>query len=107
MRPIRCVLLALLAAMILPAPAAAVPVGSHAMVYACCTSPAQLEAAFADSRAMGASFIRVDVGLDSVFGGAEPDWSGVDRVMRLSRAHGVPVLGILLGTPSHLSRCPE
>ena len=91
---------------------AASPVSSHAMVYTCCTPHAMKERAFAESKALGASFIRVDVELGPIFESAgqprqQPDWSGLDDVMELSRRYRLPVLGIVLGTPAYVSDCPE
>ncbi len=91
----------------------AAPVSSHAMVYACCTPLEQKERLFAESAALGADFIRVDVQVSDVFeadrGGRAPapDWRGVDQVIELARRHRLKVLGILLDPPSWLSTCPE
>jgi hypothetical protein len=43
------------------------PVSSHAMVHTCCTSAAMKERIFAESKAMGARFIRVGVELHGIF----------------------------------------
>ena len=80
------------------------PVSAHAMVYTCCTPPAMRERIFAEAKAMGARFIRVDVELAGIFGGDgnsedDPDWSRLDAVLELSRRHELPVLGILLRPP--------
>ncbi len=107
--------LCVIGALVTLAPAAAraaSPVSSHAMVYTCCTPHAMKERAFAESKALGASFIRVDVELGPIFesGGQprqQPDWSGLDDVMELSRRYRLPVLGIVLGTPAYVSDCPE
>jgi hypothetical protein len=90
---------------------AASPVSAHAMVYACCTPYALKERIFAEASAMGASRIRVDVEMSSVFpageeAGSAPDWRGLDEVMRLSSAYRLPVLGIILDTPPSMSTCP-
>jgi hypothetical protein len=37
---------------------------------------------------------------------AQPDWSGLDDVMALSRRYNLPVLGVLLDVPRYLSSCP-
>jgi hypothetical protein len=68
---------------------------------------AQKERLFAESKAMGASYIRVDVELSGIWrGSGDPaDWSALDQVLALSRRHDLPVLGIVLGTPSWLGRC--
>ena len=88
------------------------PVSSHAMVHTCCTPSAMKERLFAESKAMGAGFIRVDVELHGIFeaGGhsaEDPDWERLDEVMELSRRHRLPVLGIIMSPPTWLSSCPE
>ena len=79
------------------------PVSAHAMVHTCCTPPAMRERIFAESKAMGARYIRVDVELAGIFQGGEqaddPDWSRLDAVLELSRRHQLPILGILLRPP--------
>ena len=81
------------------------PVSSHAMVHTCCTPLAMKERIFAESKAMGARFIRVDVELSGIFEAhghseAHPNWSRLDEVLDLSRRHDLPVLGILLSPPT-------
>src|ERR671922_172323 len=64
------------------------PISSHAMLHTCCTPPAMKERLFAESKAMGARFIRVDVELAGIFDGdAEPDWERLDEVLELSRRY--------------------
>ena len=80
------------------------PVSAHAMVHTCCTPPAMRERIFAEAKAMGARFIRVDVELAGIFEGGghsedDPDWSRLDAVLELSRRHELPILGILLRPP--------
>jgi hypothetical protein len=80
------------------------PVSAHAMVHTCCTPPAMRERIFAEAKAMGARFIRVDVELAGIFEGnghseSNPDWSRLDAVLELSRRHELPILGILLSPP--------
>jgi hypothetical protein len=80
------------------------PVSAHAMVHTCCTPPAMRERIFAEAKAMGARFIRVDVELAGIFTGGglsqnDPDWSRLDAVLELSRRHELPILGILLRPP--------
>jgi hypothetical protein len=80
------------------------PVSAHAMVHTCCTPPAMRERIFAEAKAMGARFIRVDVELAGIFAGgghseANPNWTRLDAVLELSRRHELPILGILLKPP--------
>jgi hypothetical protein len=111
---VRIIVGAILVALLAWAPAAAgappparpgAPVSSHAMVHTCCTPALMMERIFAESKAMGARFIRIDVELAGIFesGGrseANPDWRRLDAVLELSRRHQLPILGILLGPPS-------
>jgi hypothetical protein len=92
--------------------AAAPPVSSHAQVYTCCTPEPLKERLFAESKAMGARFIRVDVEMGPIFApfgtkAAQPEWSGLDAVMELSRRERLPVLGVIRDVPRYLSSCPE
>jgi hypothetical protein len=117
-RPTRVLALAstvlLTAVAVAAAPArAAAPISSHAMVHTCCTGDELAERIFAESKAVGAAFVRVDVELSDAFedvGGGkrmEPDWEGVDRITELSNRYELPVLGILLAPPAYLTSCPE
>jgi hypothetical protein len=88
------------------------PVGSHAQLYTCCTPGPLKEAIFAESKAMGASFIRLDVEMGGIYERdaaalEQPDWGELDQVMWLSQAYDLPVLGIIRRTPTYLSTCPE
>jgi hypothetical protein len=104
---------AILGAALAAAPARAVepaarpgaPVSSHAMVHTCCTPAAMKERIFAESKAMGARFIRVDVELHGIFEarGRDPNWERLDAVLELSRRYELPVLGIILSPPDWLS----
>jgi hypothetical protein len=109
---VRILVGAILVALLAWAPAAAAPppvrpgapVSAHAMVHTCCTPPAMRERIFAEAKAMGARFIRVDVELAGIFesGGHsedDPDWSRLDAVLELSRGHELPILGILMRPP--------
>ena len=91
------------------ADAAPVRVSSHAMVHTCCTPPAMQESIFAEARASGAEFIRVDIELGGIFTAPEaaPDWRGLDRIIELARRHDLRVLGLILSVPAYLSSCPE
>jgi hypothetical protein len=56
------------------------------------------ERLFAESKAMGARFIRVDVELAAIFDGPGPsadgaNWSRLDEVIELSGRYRLPVLG--------------
>jgi hypothetical protein len=99
------------AAALLLAPAsagAAGPVSSHAMVHTCCDPYELKERIFAESKALGASYIRVDFELNVIFrDGQEPDWVRVDEVLALARRYELQVLGIVLDTPAYISACPE
>ena len=75
------------------------------MLHTCCTPAAMKERLFAESKAMGARFIRVDVELAGIFDGGgpsadPPSWERLDEVLALSRRHELPVLGILLRPPA-------
>jgi hypothetical protein len=89
----------------------AAPISSHAMVYTCCTATPMKDRIFAEAKASGAEFIRVDVELNGIFEGPgtreRPHWGGVDVIAELARRHDLKVLGIILGTPTWLSTCPE
>jgi hypothetical protein len=111
---------AIVGAALLATPAAAAapparpgaPVSSHAMLHTCCTPAAMKERLFAESKAMGARFIRVDVELHAMFeaGGRsadDPSWERLDEVLELSRRYELPVLGIVMSPPTWLSSCPE
>jgi hypothetical protein len=84
------------------------PVSSHAMVHTCCTPAAMKERLFAEAKASGAEFIRVDVELAGIFGsaGGRPDWRALDGVTALAERHDLEVLGVILGIPGWLSSCP-
>src|SRR5918999_3900065 len=97
----RAILAAVAAALATPCVAAAeAPISSHAMLHTCCTPPAMKERLFAESKAMGARFIRVDVELHGIFATEghpeEADWKQLDDVIELSRRYDLPVLGIIM-----------
>jgi hypothetical protein len=87
------------------------PISSHSMVYTCCTPSQFKERYFAEAKASGAEFIRVDVQLNTIFEGSgspeRPYWSDLDEVIELSRRHDLEVLGLILHVPASLSSCPE
>jgi hypothetical protein len=82
-------------------PAQAAPISAHAMVHTCCTPTPMKERVFSEAEALGSDYIRVDVELGGIFAApdAEPNWTGLDEVMELSRKHHLRVLGILLAPP--------
>jgi hypothetical protein len=89
-----------LAVLGIAAPAhASAPVSAHAMVHTCCTPVAEKERIFSEAKAVGARYVRVDVELDGIFKGAEPDWTALDHVIELSKKYDLGVLAILL--PPH------
>jgi hypothetical protein len=94
-------------------PANASPVSAHAMVHTCCTSSPMKERIFSEAKDLGAGYIRVDVEMSSIFEApdgskaAEPNWSGLDKVISLSRKYDLPVLAILVSPPRFTSACPE
>src|SRR4051794_25026687 len=90
--PLLAVLAALGLAASAPSASAQAPPGAyaaHSMVYAYGMPLAEKERAFAEAKAMGASEIRLDLELNSVFtrqwGTVWRSWGGVDQVMALSR----------------------
>jgi hypothetical protein len=95
-----------------PPARAGAPLSSHAMLHTCCTPSAMKERIFAESKAMGARFIRVDVELAAIFDDRDlqpdgADWTRLDEVIELSRRYRLPVLGIVMSPPAWLSNCPE
>jgi hypothetical protein len=90
--------------------ASATPYSAHSMAQSCCTAFAQKKRLFAEAKAMGARYIRLDVSLEGTFEdwgaeAAEPNWNGVDEVARLARRYGLRVSAVINGTPSHISSC--
>jgi hypothetical protein len=83
------------------------------MVHTCCTPDAVKERIFDEAQAVGADYIRVDIEMNAIFegpGGAardEPDWARLDRLLEIAGKHDLRVLGVLLGTPAHISTCPQ
>jgi hypothetical protein len=96
-------------ALALPASAQAAPISSAAQLYTCCTTDALQERMFAEAEASGAEYVRVDVELHGIFAASadQPDWSHLDRMVELAQRHDVKLLGIIRGTPSWLSECPN
>lgn len=109
MRVVRVNLLLAVAgtALAMAAPAhATAPVSAHAMVHTCCTPKAEQERIFSEAKALGARYVRVDVELNGIFGGPEPDWGGFDQVIAMSKKYDLPVLAILL-TPRDYTDADE
>jgi len=83
------------------------PIGIHSMLFL--DHPFSAKAAmFKETAQVGASEIRLDIALASVFrvpDGA-PDWSGVNQYMRLARRYHLRVLANLFATPWYLGACP-
>jgi polysaccharide biosynthesis protein PslG len=112
LRPATLLLLITLAFGWAAAGAHAAPYSAHSLVQSCCTPFAQKKSIFAEAKAMGARYIRLDVSLEGTFEhwgaeAAEPNWKGVDEVARLARRYGLRVAAVINGTPSHISSCEE
>ena len=84
------------------------PYGAHSMVYASAPSSFK-EAMFREAAAVGASSIRVDVSVSAIARpmSAERDWSSLDEYIALARHYRLQVVGVLLGTPWWLAKCPR
>jgi hypothetical protein len=84
------------------------PIGIHSMLYLDHAFSAK-NAMFKEAARVGASEIRLDIALASVFGTPDgaPDWSGVDQYMRLARRYHLKVLANLFATPWYLAACPS
>jgi hypothetical protein len=82
-------------------------IGVHSMLYLNHSFSAK-EAMFAEAAATGASTIRLDIALATVFANPNrpPDWNGVDQYMRRARRYHLHVLADLLATPWYLADCP-
>ena len=94
------------------ASARAAPYSAHSMVQSCCTPFAQKKSLFAEAKAMGARYIRLDVSLEGTFDywgaeAVEPNWTGVDEVVELARRYRLRVSAVINGTPSHISSCED
>lgn len=92
------------------AEAAAAGIGSHSQLHACCTAPSAQDAMFREAKASGASSIRLDIEMHGVFttgpfGITFRDWSGVDRLARLSHRYDLAVDAVLLGSPVPAPGC--
>jgi hypothetical protein len=95
------------AALGMAAPAHAdAPVSAHAMVHTCCMPKAEKERVFSEAKALGASYIRVDVEPNGIFSGPVPHWGALDQVIELSKKYDLPVLAILV-TPREYTNADE
>jgi hypothetical protein len=103
--------LAVIASVVIAAPAASRPVQSHSMIHTCCTPEADREHLIAAAAASGARIVRLDVEVHGIVQwtphGHRYDFSKLDRVVSLGRAHGIRILGILSGTPAGMTDCPS
>src|SRR5215213_6579696 len=83
-------------------------IASHAMLYLD-SPPAFREAMFREAAASGATSIRVDVPIPAIVRGrkGERSWEALDDVTRLARQYHLEVVGLLIGTPWWLARCPD
>ncbi|MCW3010719.1 MAG: hypothetical protein JWO90_1123, partial [Solirubrobacterales bacterium] len=87
-----------------PAPEPAL--GVHAMLYL--DAPASFKRAMLrEAAAMGASLVRADVPLALIRPtNGIPDYAAFDEDLRLARAQGIGLLGLIGATPSWAGRCP-
>src|SRR5215213_897569 len=83
-------------------------IASHAMLYLD-SPPAFREAMFREAAASGATSIRVDVPIPAIVRGREGErsWEALDDVTRLAREYDLEVVGLIIGTPWWLARCPD
>ena len=81
-------------------------IGVHSMLYLDHPFGAK-QAMFREAASLGASTIRLDIALSSVFPdpAGPPDWSGVDQYMLLARRYHLRVLADLLATPWYMADC--
>ena len=91
---------------------AASPYSAHSTVQSCCTPFPQKERMFAEAKAIGAGYVRLDVSLDHIFDAGtgkaqQPRWDRVDEVVQLARRFRLRVLAVMNGTPAHISSCRE
>ena len=90
---------------------AELPVQSHSMIHTCCTPASDRGTLMAAAKASGARIVRLDVEVHGIVvptpEGYRYDFSKLDEVIELGRAHGIRILGILSGTPSGMEDCPR
>jgi hypothetical protein len=90
--------------------AAARPVQSHSMIHTCCTPDDDLAYLIAAAKASGANLVRLDVEVHGIVqwspDGHRYDFSKLDRVAAIARAHDIRILGVLSGTPAGMTACP-
>lgn len=88
-------------------------VGVHSMLYQDTPYSAKQEM-FAQAKAVGASYIRVDLGLSPIFTRGEyrghpfyqTNWTQTDQYAELANRYGVKVLADLYATPWFIADCP-
>jgi len=88
-------------------------IGMHAMLFQDTPYSAKQEM-FAQAKAVGASYIRVDLGLSQIYTRGEyrgrpfyqTHWTQTDQYAELSNRYGVKVLAILNATPWFIADCP-
>jgi hypothetical protein len=83
------------------------PIGVHSMLYLDTPYGGKL-AMFGEAALLGASTIRLDIALSSVFASPDgpPDWTGVDQDMALAQRYHLRVLADLTATPWYMTDCP-
>jgi hypothetical protein len=88
-------------------------VGVHSMLYQDTPYSAKKEM-FAQAKAVGASYIRLDLGLTSIFTRGEyrghpfyqKNWAQTDQYAELANRYGVKILANLYATPWFIADCP-
>ncbi len=93
--------------------AAANNIGVHSILFQS-TPVSAKEAMFAQAKAVGASYIRLDLGLTAIFTRGEyrghpfyqKSWAQTDQYATLANRYGVKVLANLYATPWFIADCP-
>jgi hypothetical protein len=79
------------------------PVSSHAMVYSCCMPLGLQRRILDESRALKATYVRVDVEVGGAMASDRPNWSMLDPTLHLLHRPGPRPLGVLVSTPDNLA----
>jgi hypothetical protein len=80
------------------------PVSSHAMIYSCCMPIQMQQRILNESKALKATYVRVDVEVGGAMATDRPDWSMLDPTLHLlHRRRGPRPLGVLVSTPDNLA----